>query len=156
MTVPHKKLINWNIWLIVIGLPLLLFYYFIDGQIIRKPLHFTNGTNPAMMKVDKKVYQVGETPQLLTSFCKTRPSTGYIQWSLISGQITDYDKTGGKSLPVGCYPEGSGTIYSRAEKIPDYIEPTCDAHFVGVGTVIISGGRSVEYTYRTEDFCIEK
>jgi len=155
MSTPHTKLFWLNLLVIILGSIFLSWYYFVDGKIINKPLEYINGVDPLNLQLEKDIYRVGETPEALTAFCKTRPSSGTVEWTLIDGQRVLYGEHERRSIPVGCYPESGEYVRTEIEKIPVYIENTCDAYFVGVGKVTISGDRTVEYKYKTEKFCIE-
>lgn len=151
----HKNLILLNLAVIVFGILFLGWYYILDGKVFNRPIVFTNGVDPMALELDKTEYNIGDTPNILSSFCKTRPSSGSIEWTLVDGQKVQYSPTERREIAVGCYPETPKTrISSPVQKIPLYIENTCEAYFVGVGKVKISGDRTVEYTYRTEKFCI--
>lgn len=155
MNTPHTKLFFINLLVILLGGIFLSWYYFVDGKLINKPVEFTNGVNPMEFQLVKDTYKAGETPELLTAFCKTRPSSGTIEWTLIDGQQVLYGEREGWSIPVGCYPENGDFVKSPIERIPVYIEDTCDAYFTGVGKITIAGGRTIYMQYKTQKFCIE-
>lgn len=155
MSSPHTKLFFINLLVILLGSIFLSWYYFVDGKIVNKPIEYINGVDPMNFQLAKDTYKVGDTPELLTAFCKTRPSKGVVEWTLIDGQRVLYGEKEPRSIPEGCYPESGEFVRSPIEKIPVYIEDTCDAYFVGVGKVIISGDRVVYTKYKTEKFCIE-
>lgn len=155
MSTPHTKLFYLNLLVIILGSIFLSWYYLVDGKILNRPIEFINGVDPLNFQLEKDVYSVGDTPEMLTSFCKTRPSKGTVEWTLIDGQRVLYGESEPRSIPEGCYPETGDFVKAPIQRIPVYIENTCDAYFVGVGKVTISGDRVVEYKYKTEKFCIE-
>lgn len=151
----YKYIFLLNLCVIVFGGLFLIVYYKIDGQIINRPIEFINGVDPTNFKLDKKVYKSGETPELLTAFCKTRQAKGTVEWSLIDGQKVLYGEREGRNIPEGCYPQKGEFVSAPIEPIPSYIRDTCDAYFVGNGIITISGGRQVYYKYKTENFCVK-
>lgn len=150
----HKHLFELNSAVISLGVLFLVWFYLLDGVYINRPITYIRGVNPESLALVSDVYEVGETPQYYTSFCKNRAASVAIEWSLIDGQRVLYGPTEPRSLPVGCYPFNGGFLITDLKRIPEYIEPTCDAYFVGDGRVTISGGRVIEYKYRTQKFCI--
>lgn len=154
----HKtkaKIFKTNLIIILIGVPLLFWYYFIDGVYINQPIVHADYIDINNFQIEKDTYNVGETPVMLTAFCKNRQSSGIIEWTLIDGQKVSYGPSEPREIPEGCYPNNaSGYVRSPIERIPTYIENTCDAYFVGVVTRTISGGRKVKEYYKTEKFCI--
>lgn len=152
---PHSKFFIPNLTVIIVGGIFLIWYYFIDGKLFDKPITYINGVDPMNYQVDKDTYTVGETPNILTAFCKNREAQGSIEWTLIDGQKVGYARKEPREIPVGCYPsKEGGLIESPVEKIPLYIEPTCDAHFVGVVHRELPGGREVVENVKTEKFCV--
>lgn len=149
----HKKIILGNALFILLGGMFLGWYYFIDGHFVNKPYTFTE-VDPLALQVNQDVYHVGDTPVLFTEFCKTRPSRTTIEWTLIDGQKVAYTPRDLGSLPEGCYPT-QGRLAFEIEKIPLFIEETCDAYFIGTATYELSGGRKVRQTFKTERFCVE-
>lgn len=153
-----KSNIKWLKWFTIASILFLSWFYFIDGHILNKPITFTNGVDQMNLKVDKEVYQIGDTPQLYSSFCVNRLIyTSVTSWTLIDHQIVNFSPkpfSGNPRIPTGCYGQEFPVKYTL-EKIPITIEKTCNAYFTGVGTVTISGNRKIKIPYKTETFCID-
>lgn len=149
----HKRIFLGNALLILLGGVFLGWYYFLDGHIVNKPYSFEK-VDTLNLELTEEVYHVGDTPVLLTAFCKTRPAHTTIEWTLIDGQKVSYAPQDLGSLPEGCYPN-QGHLAYQVEKIPLFIQETCQAYFVGTATYEISGGRKVKQTFKTERFCVE-
>lgn len=135
-----------------VGLLYLLWFYNIDGVYMNPPITFKH--DPLNIKTEKEVYKVGETIRIHVNFCKRRSGLGETRWSIIGGKIIYLPSNGLKELPVGCYPKGqSTTTLVDVVKIPlDYSPIGYKVHLEGVGTVHLSGGREIRYTYKTTEF----
>lgn len=128
---------------------------YIDGVYVNKPLTFLRGVDPEHLLLEKDIYRKGETPRLLSAFCKNREFDSTIQWRLLNGEQITYSERKSKTsdLPVGCYPE-NGFIKYTVEKIPDQHDETCDSYFDGVSKLDLGNGRIREQHYKTQKFCI--
>lgn len=152
---PHGKLFILNLSVVIFGGAFLFWYYFVDGVYINRPIEYVNGVDPMSLEMVKHTYTVGDTPSYLTAFCKTREAYSTIEWTLVDGQKVGYGQEGPREIPVGCYPSAEGgKIVASTEKIPLYIEPTCEAHFVGVVRRILPGGRERTEYVQTQKFCV--
>jgi len=140
--------------LTLIGAAYLFWFYKIDGQLSNRPIDFN--TNPVSIELEKEEYRPGEMVRGRVSFCKTRPAVAAIQWSLSNGQLINFPAKFSSSLPVGCYPSfAGGTAAFDIERVPE--EPNLVGHvvqFEGSLTVTISGGRTVDYSLRTQRFTV--
>lgn len=150
----HRKIFSLNLLVILIGGLFLGWFYILDGKITNKPIEWVRGVDPQNIQIAKPEYHVGETPVALYAFCKTRPAHAMIEWTLIDGQRVSYAEREGGGVPVGCYPNRDGYLAQPIEKIPLFIDRTCDAYFVGTIRYEISGGREVVEALKTEKFCV--
>lgn len=135
------------------GILFLVWYYTIDGQVIRQPLKFNYDIQN--IAVEKSEYRRGEMVRIKVNFCKTRYAEAKVQWSLVDGRLTFFpEKVPMSELPKGCYPnDPNGYTLVEVEAIPN--DPALVDHevrFEGVGTITLSGNREVKYSYKTETF----
>lgn len=136
------------------GLLYLLWFYNIDGIYTNPPLTFKH--DPLNIQTEKDVYNVGEVIRIKVNFCKRREGLGETRWSLIDGKILYIPTSGPRELPIGCYPKQGDYTLVDAVTIPlDYSLLGHKVHFEGVGTIYLSGGREVRYTYKTTEFIIK-
>lgn len=135
-----------------VGLLYLLWFYNVDGVYMNPPITFNHDT--LNIKTEKEVYKVGETIRIHVNFCKRRAGLGETRWSIIDGKITYLPSDGLKELPIGCYPKNKdATTLVDVVKIPlEYSLIGHKVHLEGVGTVYLSGGREIRYTYKTTEF----
>jgi len=151
-TKTHRRIFLLNLLIILLGSLFLGWYYIIDGRVVNEPVVWN--MDEQSIELAKDEYHVGETPVGLYDFCKTRPARAYVEWTLIDGQRVAYTERAGGNVPVGCYPDGNNLLTLPIEKIPLFIEATCDAYFVGTIRFEISGGREVTQSIKTEKFCV--
>lgn len=138
---------------VVFGLLFLIWFYFIDGVLIRQPLKFNYDIQN--IPVEKSEYRRGEMVKIKVNFCKTRYAEAKIQWSLVDGQLIFFpEKSPQNELPKGCYPNNPEAVtLVDVEAVPNMSSLVGhEVRFEGVGTIILSGGREVKYSYRTETF----
>lgn len=142
------------LFITIAGLLYLLWFYNVDGVYLNPPLTFKH--DPLNIRVEKSVYHAGDTIRVKVNFCKRREGLGETRWSIIDGKIIYIPSEGPRELPVGCYPKQGETTLVDAVKIPiDYSLLGHKVHLEGVGTIYLSGGRQVRYTYKTEEFLIK-
>jgi hypothetical protein len=127
----------------------LIWFYYIDGIYINKT--FTFDYDIQNIPTEYNQYKLGDMVRLKVSFCKNRPSSSYLNWSIVDGRVMFFPKTEIHELPVGCYKNKIIDLY----EIPyaDYLKNDT-IHFEGIGTVLLSSGREVKYNYRTQNFKI--
>lgn len=149
----YRKIFIANLVFIILGGLFLIWYYGIDGHLIREPITFTRDTNISNLQLEKETYNVKETPNFFLSYCKNRKSELTIEWTLIDGQRVMFSEKEAGNTPEGCYP-ARDKITEPIERIPVFILDTCDAYFIGTLTAKLQGGREIEYVMKTERFCI--
>lgn len=154
---------------IVIGIPFLVWFYFIDGIYLRPVVKFTQGVDPMNFKLEKTEYRRGEMVRGYTSVCKLRQATGHAQWNLVNDVIITYSANEERELPVGCYPwdqDGEATTTSDGvatrtpklllfdiKEVPKDIEKG-EHYFTGQATYTLNGGRQRRIDFKSETFNI--
>jgi hypothetical protein len=153
----HPLLIKISLGIILTGVPFLAWYYMVDGVYTNKPIEYTLGVDSMGLLLTKNTWEPGEMVTLQTSFCKVRPSTAVVQWTLSNNNLTYYPERNGRVVPVGCYPEeqvGDARIASEIEELPLTAQTGCDHYFTATIKRDIGGGRIRTEVVKTENFCV--
>lgn len=135
----------------IIAIILLLFgvYFFEVDPKVRPAIKFFN--DPLSIQLEKEVYERGEVVYGYTSFCKTRTSSGQIQWTLANERLITYSAHYSKNIPVGsCFND----IKFPIERIPDDAV-SGEHYFSAVITHNFTYGRKNEVELKTETFLVK-
>lgn len=143
-----------SVVLVLFGGAFLVWYYYIDGVYVRKPIVFMRGVDPMNLQLEKTVYTPGELVRYKTAFCKSRQATATVLWSLANDVLTIFPPREGQGVPVGCYPTQSDFILADIQMIPPNAREGCSHYFLGQVTRDYGGGRTEVQNFRTETFCI--
>lgn len=138
----------------ILGVPLLGYFYFIDGIYINKILTFHDGVDPMNFKLEKTEYKKGEMVVGYTSVVKNREAKCYVNWSLVNSIVLPFslEEDEIKELPPGHY-QGRFEI----KEIPNNSFITLGKHYLtGVQHCFLSGGRERIATFKTEEFNVIK
>lgn len=147
----EKAFVVLCVLIIVFGGSFLYYYHVLDGHSINRVLKFTNGTDPASLKVLKKEYRRNEMVEYTSSFCKTRDAVAVIQWTLANERLTFFTPSDPINIPVGCYPSPGETLTRDLQLVPS--DAKYGTHyFVGVTIHTLPDGRTRTQNYRTETF----
>ena len=124
-----------------------IYWLFIDGELINKPLKFY--VDITKLETDKQVYHEGEYVALKLSFCKYRNVSAVAQWSLVDTIVRFYP-TVTRSSPVGCYGIDK-PFYAGIEPIPEALPPGT-YHLEGIVKVKVNPLNEQFYNYKSVNF----
>lgn len=148
----EKNILLTSLGIITLGIPFLIFWYYIDGVYLFRPVIYTQGVNPKELKLVKKEYKRGEMVQFYTSFCKTREAKATIQWALINEMVNYYSPNVSTELPLGCYPQEQTRLSIQDLKEVPMKTSLGDHKFTGVITRELPGQRIIKEEIATETF----
>ena len=147
MTSLQHKLALINIGVILFGIAIFGYWYFLDGNI--NPV-LVDKTDTSTLRVNKAVYSPGETVIIYNSFCKLRPVIGTSAFQIVDGQVLQMNAIE-VNLPVGCYgvdkpfSSNATTLPENIEKGTWHLEWTITYHTDPVKDVVYKR-RSVDFT----------
>ena len=139
--------------IIVLGGGFLGWYHWVDGVYMNRVLEFKEGVDPMNLKLTKREFKTGETPQFQTSFCKNRDALSITRWTLVN-EHPHYENVKERvvEIPTGCYPL-NGEKYQIADTKPiDPATPPGEYHYVATTNHILPDGRVRKQYYETEIF----
>ena len=143
-----KAWILFNAIIIFIGFLIIVFWYFVDGEYINKPIEFE--TN--ILETTKKVYKQGETVSVKWKFCKNTDSPSKIVGNLLNG-YTDYFPVKIGVREKGCY-DGIDLIGYIPVDIPE--EHLGDEfHIELIGNYRVNPIKTKSYRFITNKFLIK-
>lgn len=138
--------------IIFLGGVFLYYYYYLDGNLINQIITYRPHIDQMALDVEHEQYCPGDIPRAKTSFCKNRQAVGLTSYTLINGSLTIYPQKPARELPIGCYPEDpEEDLLFAIQMIPLDADPGM-YHFKGVSTQTISGNRTRQLVFSTEEF----
>lgn len=154
MNLLRKSLTIFNFVFVVVMSLLFVYWYFIDGVYIGKPIIAYN--DPHNIQVDKERYTEGDEIKIASAFCKTRNVSGVTQWVLIDTIMRFYPPNDPTNLPIGCYGVTDGKwngTFSHAVYLPPGL-PNDLYYLVGTRVIQINPIKSITLEYQTEEFIV--
>ena len=135
--------------IIVFGFVLFGYWYFLDGDVVNKPL--TDMTDTLNIKVDKSSYKIGDPVIVSNAFCKHRSILATTALQIVDGQIITM-VAHQNNLPIGCYGV-SKPFLSQATIIPKGIAAGT-WHLEWTVTYEVNPIKTITYKRRSVDFQI--
>lgn len=140
-----QKILILNSLVVLIGLLLFSYWYFVDG-VINPPVEYYHDLQN--MEVSREVYQRGDYVSVYVDFCKKRVVSGVSAWSLVDTvQLFYPEKTA--NAPIGCY-----TGWTEVVKLPTIVDAGV-FHLEGTTYQQINPLKRISVDYKTEEFYIE-
>lgn len=143
---------RFNILVIVFGIALFGYWYFIDGTFVNVPVVFQEDTQK--LATDKAAYQRGQEIRVQLSFCKYSTAADVSDWRMEDGITIAFTQMTA-TTPVGCYGAANSKkpYFRLIGSVPEFVDDGV-WHLAGTIRYQVNPVRSVVIPVRTVDFIV--
>ena len=139
-----------NTVIVILGGLLFGYWHFIDGSIVNKPIEVY--VDPLDLEVEKEVYAPSDVVRIYSAFCKNRPASVTLNWTLVDTIIRYYPSIMSEGV-VGCLGTVDEPVLLYAVTLPPEI-PGGVYYLENATRVRVNPIREINNFYRTEKFIV--